>query len=571
MGGGLLQIISYGSQDIFLTGNPEITFFKAIYRRHTNFSIDNIELNFDDDNGFGKTSTLIIPKIGDLLYKLYLKIELPLIDLKRNDATNDFLNEQEQAQSELNLIENYMRINLKSYTDSLIFINAENITNSERIIQTIQTNHQTAENIAIINDTRSLLSTTDFNKVDMEAQLFINSISSSTDKDLTDVILEKAVKESQRIHKLYFEKLKLAKEKHQDESDPNIKFAWIDKLGTTLIERIEIEIGGNTIERHYGDWLNIWWELSGNKYNETNYNKMIGNVSELTSFDREQKPKYNLYIPLQFWFCKTNGVALPLVALEYHNVALKVKIRELHEVSYIENEKFIQIPNSFDTINLNEVNDVLNIDLNISLLADFVYLDTNERKRFAQSSHEYLIEELQLEEYKNINNQEMQFLLDFEHPCKELIWVAQKTKFLSNDTGYQKTQFNNYSINDQNEIIEGSNFLIKDSTILFHGYDRVRKQDSKYFNYVQPHSFYRNTPSDGINVYSFALHPEEYQPSGTANFSRLSSAHLIVNFNDNLFPEEASNEDLHVRIYAKNYNILRILSGFAQTAYTAVV
>jgi hypothetical protein len=299
---------------------------------------------------------------------------------------------------------------------------------------------------------------------------------------------------------------------------------------------------------------------------EETYFKMIGNVSSLTDFDRETKPEYNMYIPLQFWFCRTNGVALPLVALQYHDVFLRVKFRSLEDVSYIEKDKQISVMNSNETIFLDEVTQIQKKDIRVSVLADYIYLDGSERRRFAQSSHEYLIEELQLETFKNIDNIEMKFLLDFEHPCKELIWVAQRTELLNNHDGFTETQFDNYSLNDDN-----SGFLIKDSMITFLSEDRVRRLPSEYFNYVQTYSYHRNTPSDGINVYSFSLHPEEYQPSGTANFSRLTSANLIVRFDESLFPSDGSPTDMVVRIYARNYNVLRILSGMAATAYTAVV
>ncbi|MBA42413.1 MAG: hypothetical protein CMF62_00200 [Magnetococcales bacterium] len=566
MAGGLLQIVSYGSQDIFLTGNPEITFFNVVYRRHTNFSVENIELLFDDDVGFGRRSTLIFPKVGDLLHKLYLKIVLPRMDLERTDATNDFLNEFNTASDNLSLIEDYFRINMKSYTDSLIFIEAENITTSERIIQAIQSNHQDPSNVPVINSAQQLLGDIDFNKVDMQSQIFLNNLTVTTPKEETIVILDKAIKESQRIHTQYYNIFKEAQDKHLDESNPNIKFAWVKRLGHAIIDQIEIEIGGNTVERQYGSWLNIWYELAGNKYNEENYFKMIGNVPELTDLNRNIKPEYNLYIPLQFWFCRSNGVAIPLVALQYHDVHLIIKLRNLQDVSYVERDKLISVPNSTETLFLDEVNEQLKKEVKISVLADYIYLDYGERKRFAQSSHEYLIEELQQEVYRNIDNIEMKFLLDFEHPCKELIWYAQQTKFLENPDGYTETQFDNYSLTEQN-----GEFLINDSLITFHSYDRVRRRISKYFNYVQPYSHHRNTPSDGINVYSFALHPEEYQPSGTANFSRLTSANLLVRFNPILFPDEGEPEDLVFTIYAKNYNVLRILSGMAATAYTSVV
>jgi hypothetical protein len=198
------------------------------------------------------------------------------------------------------------------------------------------------------------------------------------------------------------------------------------------------------------------------------------------------------------------------------------------------------------------------------MLIDYIYIDRDERRRFAQASHEYLIEQVQMLEIRNVNQQVLQCVLNnFVHPSKEIIWVAQKQRHTLNATGYTKLQWDNYSLSDNNK---GN--PIKFATIDFHSYNRVSRRVGNYFNYVQPYEVHSATPSDGINTYSFSINPEEHQPSGSANLSRLSRVMLTLEFNKILFPDEGDNEPLIVRIYTRNFNILRFINGLSGTAYT---
>ena len=329
------------------------------------------------------------------------------------------------------------------------------------------------------------------------------------------------------------------------------------------MDTIELYIGGQKVDTHYGDWLNIWHELSGNKDLNPTYNKMIGNISLLTNFDRTIKPKYKITIPLQFWFCRFSGLALPLVALEYNNVRMNFKFRNIEDVSYVENNEKIKF-NEFEGLFLDEVTDELGINIEASLLVDYIYLDNSERRRFAQASHEYLIEQLQVLEYDDVTQQRVQCVLNnFVHPSKEIIWVAQKVEYTENLDGYTKLQWDNYTVNDS---YNGS--LIQSSSIDFHSYVRVPNLDNNYFNYVQPYQHHNGTPSDGINVYSFSIFPEEFQPSGTANFSRLSKVTLFINLQESLFTDEDNPQKVNIRIYTRNINILRMASGMAGTVFT---
>jgi hypothetical protein len=354
-----------------------------------------------------------------------------------------------------------------------------------------------------------------------------------------------------------------------DISSEYVKFAWIEKIGHYIIEEIEILIGGKRIDKHYSDWLNIWNELSKNIYHKEEYDKMIGNVQILTNYDNLEKPEYKLYIPLQFWFCRNNGLALPLVALRYHDIQFNIKFRKLEECLYIEDG--YSITNKLHIVSA-------------SLYVDYIYLDSDERTRFARASHEYLIEQLQINEFKNIITPTVSCSLDFSHPCKEIIWTCQANRYLKNPTNSNYIlKLNNYSYSSINK---GN--PIKFAKIEFNTHSRIQKIDGDYFNYVQPYQHYSNTPPDGINVYSFALQPELHQPSGTVNFSRINFCTLQLTLDPQIFYNENDIDNINIntntinhiteelanmmpgiiiKVYCVNYNVLRIMSGMGGLAF----
>lgn len=568
MTGGLIQIASYGTQDLFLTGTPEITYFKVVYRRHTAFSMESIRVGFDDDVGFGKESTVAIPKIGDLIYKMYLEITIPEITLKRDTVDSSaYKTSMDTAKAELITVQRFMRINLRAYRNGYDQYIASNVETSEPIKADILQTFSTASDEPITN-IQSLLNagsnTHGIKYSDISLKPMANRFNGTEDKDDILNAMEYAIIRSTDLQKFYFDKYIEAKNIYTDALSENLKFAWVSKLGHSIINDMEIAIGGKTIDRQYGDWLNVWHELTKKEELEDAYNHMIGNIPELTTFDRTTKPSYTMRVPLQFWFCRHSGLSLPLVALEYHNVNFNVRFRNVEDVCYIEDGKQIVIPSLNDKLNLHELDDEQQIYLEAYLLIDYIYLDTNERRRFAQSSHEYLIEELQLNDYPDVEQQKMTCVLNFYHPCKELIWVAQKKKYLTNTTGYNRAMWDNYTISD---TYEGN--TIKSALIDFNSLNRVPLLHGNYFNYVQPSYNHTSTPSDGINVYSFAVFPEEHQPSGTANLSRIKRVTLRLEFDDSLYPQGELGENLILRVYTINYNILRIVNGMAMTAFTS--
>lgn len=570
MTGGLLQLVTYGTQDLYLTGNPEITFFKVVFRRYTNFATENISLTFDDTVHFGDDVAISIPKNGDLIHKMYVEFDIPEVYLKRNGSltASDELNELNDAKTDYNLFLDFNHFNGEMYRNSRETYETVNSTveDMKTTITELQVNNADDLDRNVVSSTLAktiaLLNDNNFSSI---GSLYIKDIADNYDGDSKDnlyALISLAKTQMISIQNTLYSRVLTKQEAYDNASSPYIKFAWAEKLGYALIDRIEIEIGGRVIDRHYGDWLNIWSELTTKFNQEQTHNKLIGNIPDLTTFDRNKKAATKIKVPLQFWFCRHNGLSLPLVGIEYHDVTIRMKVRNLEDVAYFESGRLAKIDGIDDEFTMRDLDEGQHISLDARLNVDFVYLDANERKRFAQSSHEYLIEQIQIEDnFTNIDNSEFTTHLNFVHPCKELFFVVQNEAYQLNDAnGSTKTQFFNYSQGD-----DGLGNPVDSAQLFFHGYDRTTLLSGKYFNYVEPYKVHTRSPSTGINVYSFALMPEEYQPTGTANFSRLSDIILKLNINNAMF---TNNKTVTVRIYALNYNILRIIGGMASLAYT---
>jgi hypothetical protein len=307
------------------------------------------------------------------------------------------------------------------------------------------------------------------------------------------------------------------------------------------------------------------------------YDTMVGADKDILNggYVNSDITNTTLYIPFEFWFCRNVGLALPLIALQYHEV--KVKIDFETKANCI----------SVGTGALTDFEDIKNI----SLWADYIFLDTDERRRFAQLSHEYLIEQLQFTGTEPLVAGTNRIKLNFNHPCKELIWVA---KVAPSSTTVNKTRWYDYTnldVADDNtseslaygndSALGGqytSNYLVisdvkpktnsnpfTNAILQLNGNDRFAVREGDYFNYVQPFQHHTNVPvNNSINVYSFALKPEDHQPSGTLNMSRIDTATLMVTAKS--APTNQSYQGIN--IYAVNYNVLRILSGMGGLAYS---
>ena len=454
-----MQLVAYGAQDVYLTANPQVTFFKQIYRRHSNFAMEAIEQKFNGVASFGKKVTATISRNGDLISRVYLQATLPKI-----------------------------------------------------------------------------------NSADGSGGLTIN---------------------------------------------------WIYLIGQYLIKSVEIEIGGQVIDKHYGDWLHIWNELTLPPGKARAYLRSVnglggvelslgdgtcsdcvpsagGNgcdldfISDLaakgtdslvcgsitpTASYRDCLRENTLMIPLEFWFCRHYGLALPLIALQYHEVKINL---EFNELKYLVNIPFSnpgQRAQILNTINSRGL-------ASASLWVDYIYLDTEERRRFAQVAHEYLIEQLQFTGEESLTTTNNKIALDLNHPVKEIVWVAQDPTFIDCNSHFNEPY--NYTTNNKNN----STAIAR---IQLNGHDRFADRHGDYFNFIQPYQHHTNTPSTGINVYSFAIRPEEHQPSGTCNFSRIDNAVLNLTLSPDAFENSSS---LILRVYATNYNVLRIMAGMGGLSYS---
>ena len=452
MGGGLMQLVAYGAQDIYLTGNPQITFFKVVYRRHTNFAMEAIEQVFNGVAQFGNKVVCTIARNGDLVGRMYLEID----------------------------------------------VNGKRVDHAQR-----------------------------------------------------------------NGHKM-------------------IKFA-------------EIEIGGQKIDKHYGEWLDIWNQLSSPSENLHKLYQMLD--GDLVTADSVDSTKY--YIPLQFWFNRNPGLALPLIALQYHEVKVIIEFEALKNIRMSDGKK---TKCGLENSTAGQELDVSNVNIqNACLYCDYIFLDTDERRRFAQVSHEYLIEQVQTtgtQSYSQTTSK-VNINLNLNHPVKELVWVVQNQaqKYTYNYTQSSDKKGGDASVNPQQSTIE----FVRTAKIQLNGHDRFRERQGSYFRCVQPYQHHSGSVPQGrtlgsaddvsadgdandefgyIYTYSFALKPEEHQPSGTCNFSRIDNAVLNMTLQTSVSGQPwtgnlktaneatTANTDKDVRIYAVNYNVLRIMSGMGGLAYS---
>jgi hypothetical protein len=323
---------------------------------------------------------------------------------------------------------------------------------------------------------------------------------------------------------------------------------------------------------------------------------MVGNIPSLTKLVAPSGATATvggevLYIPLQFWFNRNPGLALPLIALQYHEVKVNIEFRNRDDCYYSDDTSLAWGSSDFEA----------------SLFVDYIYLDTDERRRFAQVSHEYLIEQLQFTGDESTSNANTKIKLNFNHPVKELIWVVQPEKFTTSSsdiTSYAGKQWFHFSDKWlgyvagagntsagsaenitggtaagglvlaataawQSDVDLGKN-PVSTAKLQLNGHDRFSEREGKYFNLVQPYQCHENVPSTGINVYSFALKPEEHQPSGTCNMSRIDTATLNLSLTTDALVGAGSTGSgaAKIKVFATNYNVLRIMSGMGGLAYS---
>lgn len=571
MPGGLLQIASFGSQDIFLTGNPEITYFKYVYRRYTNFSMETLEEFPDGIINFNEKINFTLSKNADLVYKSYLKIEIPKVDIVKVLNMNDVNNAKTKYQTALtnwNNLNKYSNYIIGAY--NLVYaelqpINADPFIINNKLESYFTNDIDYTDYQMILSKIKSnIVTATDIRQ---RVALIVNSLNSRDNKiEEISKTIEEIKRYLENKNKIYYEYNPNTGKKYPnqdiDEPDsvlytqeqfltisaPRYNFSWINNLGHFIIKQINIEIGGTIIDRHYNDWINIWYELTRSTFKIETYNKMIGNIAELTTYDNKLKPSYTLYLPLIFWFNQYNGISLPLVSLKYHDVKINIEFNELINC----------IRCDYKNINIENL-----IKLsNVSLYVDYIYLDQIERKKFAYGIHEYIIPQVQTEIFRDLSASEVTCSFNSMYPTKEMIWVIQKNVVRSYNTLDNYINWSNYNFPDI--LFKGN--PVKNAYIELSGHERFKKNDGDYFNYVQPYEYHSSTPSDGINIYSFSLKPEDNQPSGSCNMTRHEAKNLRLELTDE-FMTELNNSNYFVKIFSINYNILRFMGGMSSLAF----
>lgn len=602
MGSGMIQIEVYGTQDIFLTGSPQITFFKMVYRRHTNFTIEPIYQDFFGTSNFDSELTCVIEKIGDLIHKMYLEIELPRVYLEKNPSnwTNDITNATTQKNiinEYYNLVFNYInadtdvtrKLTLLCRTNNIPFSQieatmsnpiflAELTTSKQALVDYISTNANFNQLPPFADRKFDLLQ--EINIIDITAQFnyivqTINNANVLTPPDVTDqlkrtetlrvitTMLYPQIKNFYiPVYTMMVELNKIFNDFVNGTYTEAYKCAWVEEIGHAIIDYLEIKIGAEAIDKHTGDWMIMMNKIFQNEYQKENYAKLIGDVVELTNFDDKPKPSYKLVIPIQFWFCRHAGLALPLAALRYDDVTFTLKIKDLSKLFYVENDPTIPtIPNVQSIYNINLIS--------VRFIVDYVYLDSDERKRFAQSTHEYLIEQVQYREMPDVLGQKYIARVAFANPTKFIIWYAQPNFYRDNPTGRNKCQWNNFGTNS-----DKTGYTMNRTFIRLNSYDRTdNSQNIIFTNYVQPYTYFNTDPTDGFNVYSFAIMPTEHQPSSTCNLSRIDELGIDMEFTDrfieliNSTPVENIGPGATIIVYVYSYTIIRFMSGMCGLAF----
>lgn len=346
--------------------------------------------------------------------------------------------------------------------------------------------------------------------------------------------------------------------------------AWTNSLGHALIRYVNIEVGGQKIDAQYGEWLEIWNALTQVSEKENGYNHMIGKYASSVGLLGNADTSRIYYIPLMFWFNRNPGLSLPLIALQYHEVKIIMEFRNAAEL-------IVGLTLTGDRdfpSNTTSIRDTAGVSLiYCSLWVDYVYLDTEERRRFAQMSHEYLIDQLQFTGYESLQLDQVsqKIRLNYNHPVKELIWTLQWEPNFTVGTAYNDW-FNWSAALPGVPVPSSAVDLMASALIMLNGHERFQPRPQTYFRLVQPYQSHTRIPDNFIYLYAFGIRPEEHQPSGTVNMSRIDNAQLKFDLTNiaNLPPPSSqwSGAIGRIAIYATNYNVFRVMSGMGGLAYS---
>lgn len=325
--------------------------------------------------------------------------------------------------------------------------------------------------------------------------------------------------------------------------------SYVNSTGHAIIDEITITIGEQEIDRQTGEWMEIWSNLTTTESQKFGFWDMIGKVDGYS-----QPTLYGplkLYVPLQLWFCKNPGLYLPLLAMQYHPVRINITFRPLQEMFW--SLEFTQGCNDL------QVNPVSITEC--TMWGDYVYLDVEERRRFVSNAHEYLIEQVQFTSLIALEASASQISvpIEFNHPVREFLWVLQRNIVRQNHEWFN---FSSLPISEEGIRTD----LLNTAVLQLDGFERFQVRTAPYFRLVQPWQRHTTIPQDDyIYVYSLALRPEELQPSGSLNASRIDTIKLLVSTNQTTVPARGN---CTIRVYATNHNVLRVVDGFGGVLFT---
>jgi len=459
MSGSLTQLAAIGSQDAYLSGTGAddantVTFFRCVFRKHTNFAREAIELTARSTANFGREVSFEVARNGDLVTKMYVQMDLPALS-------------------------------------------TSNLTHTE--------------------------------------------------------------------------------------------VAWTNPIGYAAIEYAEVDIGGQKFDRHYGEYLHCWNELTEDKHKSNA--KMIGKYDTWAEQVTASSQKQRLYIPLDFWFNRNLCMALPMVALQFHSVTIKIKFRNWTDLVRAKNTvsgngeySAVQLTNSLTT-GAAAVNTTPSM-VECKLLCDYIFLDSAERRLFASAeSHSYLVETVQHTGAEALAGDQPSHnvTLSLNHPCKGLMWVMRANEHTEHNDWLNFKGIdplwadNGLSASGAVHDLPGSNGHEAFSTagLKFNGHDRFKARDNSFFRIVQAQQHYANIPEDKIYTYNFALSPMEWLPSGSANFSRIDTVTMNFTYSSaskkkwlgnglqDASTSSGKSQSSDLLLFAKSYNVVKIISGMA--------
>jgi hypothetical protein len=522
MSGGLIQLVAYGAQDLFLTNDPQITFFKIVYRRHTNFSTEVIPQYFVQNPNFGKRMTCIISRNGDLIRKMHLVAILPRIPSFKDEFGNlDVISKFAWVKRIGYALIKYIEIEIGGELIDRLYGEWLNIWHE----LTIRNQKDLSK---MLGDVQEL---TDFTNGKRSYKLFIPLyfwFNRHAGLALPVVSLQyNSIKINLEIND--FNKCYIIAPTHYINVDNDlVNFEQYEYLKQTVNGVTSL---GRFIYFDILDRRLYFQRISNNTFQsivETNPDK-IGT---------EQKQDDILFKR------KADG---SLVNAQYLIIGQTTKFAAMPRI------------NAVEKVHRNRTVNFKNIDLGDTfLLVEYVFLDDEERVRFAQAKHEYLIEQVFYNDEKTIDGLNQSFKVGFTQVCKELVWIAQLSVT-------QNTRLNDV-FNYTNSLMgeKNADSIIKQETLILNGKERISLRDSEYFTNEQVYQNHTHSPIEGIHTYSFGIHPEKHQPSGAANLSKIDSIFLRLIASPNIsFYNTAK-----LRIYGIFYNILRIANGLSGLVFS---